>query len=162
MKDAYLAAVNEVPEETRVVDFKRRSETKKTLVGTGTTSVAIKNIIDDSGEAGSYAKKTFKSKRLVRPVFRENELAVDNLVSKKKTWFPGQLLDKDDGQHLELAICTGEAQIPNDDSRLNNVLSLGGQQSMNNTTNENTSHLAQKGPGDTCHPLTMGLKDMHH
>lgn len=154
LKDAYLAAVNEVPEETRVVDFKRRSETKKTLVGTGTTSVAIKNIIDDSGEAESSAKKTFKRKRLVRPVFRENELAVDNLVSEKNTWC--QFLDKDDGQHLESAICTGKAQIPNGESRLNNVLSLGSQQSMNNSTNENTSHLAQKGPGDNI------LSSTHH
>ncbi|XP_073129658.1 uncharacterized protein [Henckelia pumila] len=159
LKDAHLATVegsNKVPKETRIIDFKRRSETNKILVGTGTTSVVIKNIIDDSGEAERSAKKIFKRKRLVRPVFMENELAVDNLVSQKNTYFPGQCLDKDDEQHFVSAICTGEDQIINDDSRSNIVLSLDIQQSMDDSTKENTSHLVQNGPRDNI------LSSTHH
>ncbi|KAL7089692.1 hypothetical protein ACP275_13G199400 [Erythranthe tilingii] len=100
-------------EETRAMDFKRRSETDKSLVRTGIESPTGNKIIAANEEVKSSTKTTLKRKKLVRPVFRNNE-GSDSLL-------PRQILDKGDQQSCEKAISIRETKMPSSNTRLENV-----------------------------------------
>ncbi|KAL7131300.1 hypothetical protein ABFS83_13G189000 [Erythranthe nasuta] len=100
-------------EETRAMDFKRRSETDKSLVRTGIESPTGNKIIVANEEVKSSTKTTLKRKKLIRPVFRNNE-GSDSLL-------PRQILDKGDEQSCEKAISIRETKMLNINTRLENV-----------------------------------------
>ncbi|KAL0442327.1 UNVERIFIED_CONTAM: hypothetical protein Slati_1955400 [Sesamum latifolium] len=121
--------IDEMHKETRMVDFKRRSETKKCLVRTSICSAEENKITGISEEVESSMKKTLKRKKLVRPVFREVESASDAICSNQNLRLPGQVLDKDDKQSRDRAFGICGAEMPSDDTRLRNLLASSTDQS---------------------------------
>ncbi|KAL0363738.1 UNVERIFIED_CONTAM: hypothetical protein Scaly_1329000 [Sesamum calycinum] len=121
--------IDEMHKETRMVDFKRRSETKKSLVRTSICSAEENKITVISEEVESSMKKTLKRKKLVRPVFRKVESASDALCSNQNLRLLGQVLDKDDKQSRDRAFGICGAEMPSNDPRLCNVLASSTDQS---------------------------------
>lgn len=113
-------STDEVPEETRIMDFKRRGRTNKNLTGTSIDSAAGNKTIGSSEEAKSSMKTTLKRKKLIRPVFRKDEALSDATCSNSQ--LPGLIIDKLDKQSYERAVSICEAEMHGDNSRLHNVL----------------------------------------
>ncbi|KAK4440342.1 hypothetical protein Salat_0369100 [Sesamum alatum] len=137
--------IEEMHKETRMVDFKRRSETKKNLVSSSICSAEDNTIAGITEEVESSTKKTLKRKKLVRPVFRKVESASDTLCSKQSR-LPGQVLDKDDKQSRDRAsgsICG--AEMPSNETRLSNVLASSTDQSISCNMKEQSNPEEQKG-----------------
>ncbi|PIN26730.1 hypothetical protein CDL12_00508 [Handroanthus impetiginosus] len=126
---AIADSADEVPTETRIVDFKRRSETKKNLVGTSTGSAVDNKTTGVDGEVEG-SPKTLKRRKLVRPVFTKTESGTDAIVSNQNLQPSGQILDKDDKRSCEKAISICEAEMPNDNTRLCIVLASHATQPM--------------------------------
>ncbi|XP_057812068.1 uncharacterized protein LOC131026276 [Salvia miltiorrhiza] len=102
-------STDEIPKETRTLDFKRRSERKKILVA--------------SEEVKSSTSATSRRKKLVRPAFSKTDTAIDAATRANETLRPPvPILGKDDKQSSETATCFLESEIPNDSTRSINVL----------------------------------------
>ncbi|KAI3455820.1 hypothetical protein Pfo_012483 [Paulownia fortunei] len=157
LNDAHLAiaeSIEEVPKETRIMDFKRRSDTKKNLVGTSTGSAIGNKITGANEEVESSMKTTSKRKKLVRPVFRKMESATDAICSNQSLQLPGRILDKDDKRSCERAISICEAEIPSGNTRSSNVLASCTHQSMDCNIKEHSNPEEQKDLGAHVLPST--------
>ncbi|KAG8385113.1 hypothetical protein BUALT_Bualt03G0007600 [Buddleja alternifolia] len=144
---AFAEGIKEVPDETRIVGFKRRSETKKNLVGTNTYSDADNKITAVNEEVEISTNKTSKRKKLVRPVFRKNESATDSTGNSQHLELLGQILHKDDKRSCQSAINTCEAKMPNEITTLSNVLASGSHQSTDFNVKEVSNAGVQKDIG---------------
>lgn len=147
LNDASLAtadSMDEVPKETRIMDFKRRSDRKKTLVGDSTDSAAHNKITGANEEVKSFMKATLKRKKLVRPVFSKLESATDAIRSIETLVVPAPILDKDDKRCCKTAISICEAEMPNDNTRLSNVLASRAYQHMDCNNKEHPNSEEQK------------------
>ncbi|KAL2474112.1 uncharacterized protein Fot_49848 [Forsythia ovata] len=118
MKEAYGAIdenMDEVPKETRVVDFKRRSETKKSLIETSTKtnpSIVEGKISRVNAEVDSLADKSCKRRKLVRPVFTKNDSVDEGVFSNPS-------------DNCDTVLTVHEAKMLNPDTRLSSVISKG-------------------------------------
>lgn len=115
MKDIYGAIDendNEVLKETRSVDFKRRSETKKKLIETSTkTNPSIEGMISRvNAEVDSLAHKSCKRRKLVRPIFTKNDSVDEGVISNPSG-------------NYETVLNAPEAKMRNPDTGLSNMIS---------------------------------------
>ncbi|KAL6546216.1 hypothetical protein OROMI_021937 [Orobanche minor] len=126
MKDAHLpttqGSIEEVPKKTPIMDYKRRSETKKNSIEASTDPATCDKIICAHEEVGNSRKTALKRRRLVRPVFGKTEPASGTVCSnKRKSQVPGQILENCDKQDCEKTVGFCEAEMPNDNTRLSDV-----------------------------------------
>ncbi|KAL2480293.1 DCD domain-containing protein [Abeliophyllum distichum] len=118
MKEAYGAIdenMDEVPKETRVVDFKRRSETKKSFIETSTKtnpSIVEGKISRVNAEDDSLKDKSCKRRKLVRPAFTKNDSVDEGVVSNPS-------------DNCDTVLTVHEAKMLNPDTRLSSVISKG-------------------------------------
>ncbi|KAL8508496.1 hypothetical protein ACS0TY_018938 [Phlomoides rotata] len=114
--DASLAAadgVDDMPNETRVVDFKRRSDRKKFAGSTDDMNPHSKITCADK-EVKNPVKTTLKRRKLVRPNFSKTGSATDAICSNETSQIPASILDKGDELSLETIISCDDAEMPND------------------------------------------------
>ncbi len=136
--------------ETRIGNFKRRSETKKSLVGASFDSVANENIAGLNGEVENPMLRIMKRKKLVRPVFGKMEPATDamNTNTDQSKQLTGQILNKDDGNKCEGVVGMCEAKTPNDNAMLSNVTAPQNLQPMGCNRKEHSNCEEQKNLSD--------------
>lgn len=118
LNDASLAAadgIDDMPNETRVVDFKRRSDRKKFGGITGDPNPHNK-ITSANEEVKSSVKTSLKRRKLVRPSFSKTGSATDAICRIGTSQIPAPILHKDDKQSHEAIISYDEAEMPNDTS----------------------------------------------
>lgn len=154
-------STDEVPEETRIMDFKRRGHTNKNLIGTSIDSAAGNKTIGSSEDAKSSMKTTLKRKKLIRPVFRKDEALPDATCSNSQ--LPCLIIDKLDKQSCERAVSICEAEMHGDNTklhnvlasvtRLHNVLASVTHQSMDGDSKEHSTSAEQKDLLSTNHEL---------
>ncbi|XP_011096808.1 uncharacterized protein LOC105175876 isoform X2 [Sesamum indicum] len=137
--------IDEMHKETRMVDFKRRSETKKSFVRSSICSVEGNKITGISEEVESSMKKTLKRKKLIRPVFRKVESSSDIKCSNQNLRLPGQgVLNKDDKQSRDRAFGICGAEMLGNDTKLRNVLASSTNQSTGCNTKKQSNPEEQK------------------
>ncbi|XP_042027546.1 uncharacterized protein LOC121774736 isoform X2 [Salvia splendens] len=111
---------DEIPKETRALDFKRRSERK--LVGIS-GSASHSNPMCAKEEVKSSTNSTSRRKKLVRPAFSKTETAVDAATCINETLQPSApVLNEDDKQSSETTTSLLEPETPINDTRTSNVL----------------------------------------
>ncbi|XP_047955921.1 uncharacterized protein LOC125201728 isoform X2 [Salvia hispanica] len=112
---------DEIPKETRALDFKRRSERK--LVGTSSGSASHNIPTGAKEEVKSSTNSTSRRKKLVRPAFDKIDPASDAAPLGTKTLqLHASILVKDDKQSSETATSLLEPENPFNGTRSSNVL----------------------------------------
>ncbi|KAL1537571.1 hypothetical protein AAHA92_30067 [Salvia divinorum] len=112
---------DEMPKETRALDFKRRSERK--LVGTNSGSASHSNPTGAKEEVKSSTNSSSRRKKLVRPAFSQIDPVSDAATCGNETLQPpASILEMDDKQSSETATSLLESETPIIGTRFNNAL----------------------------------------
>ncbi|KAG6395882.1 hypothetical protein SASPL_142015 [Salvia splendens] len=111
-------SMDEIPKETRTLNFKRRSERKK-LVGISSGSASHSSPTDAREVVKNSTNSTSRRKKLVRPAFSKTDTASNAATCGNETSQPhAPILEKDDKQSSETATNVLESEIPRDSTHV--------------------------------------------